>query len=558
MALRADQSSALDLSEPWADDKELTLAFQQGQKGAYQDIYDRHADRVHGVCRRMLPNPEDAKEAAQESFLRVYSALGRFNGRYQLRAWITRIATNVCVDMIRNNSRRPMDVVELDELREIRLDQHPSSDPEEMVIRNAEGRQVRRTLNALPPLQRAAIVLRDFEGLSYEDVAISLDISECQAKALIYRARQNFKRSWSVRVLSALFPYRWMERAKQLEGRVEDQGGRVATTLNQAQAVVASPSAITCSTIIQSCTQVVSERGAAVMTAMLVGSAAVSGAALTKGNDPAPANDNVQISTDSAGFGSSDAGEAWRFPWEPAPPEIDRQVARVDPDDQPLEPGEVGPIAPEPAPPIAPDPPPEPAPETPNPEPEPTVEPEPEPPAEEPGDPGGHPGDEEPKPDDDGDASTGTEPPPPEPFRAAVGFEFGTALDEVIPNSHQETVDCAAGTLTQEMDIPVIYDGGSYDAHLKLQFDSHITYENSLRFELMLPKDGYKVFYFGKGMLLRRYTDENSVSITYSGQFSSPYAESVNLPQKGSFRADFQLDCSSPALAKERLALRAE
>src|SRR5689334_9645143 len=99
----------LGRGEVATEDKDLAIAFKNGELGAYDAIYGRYSDRVNGVCRRMLGQSEDAKEASQEVFLRVYQALPRFNGRYQLGAWITRIATNVCLDQIRGRNRKPSD-----------------------------------------------------------------------------------------------------------------------------------------------------------------------------------------------------------------------------------------------------------------------------------------------------------------------------------------------------------------------------------------------------------------------------------------------------------------
>ncbi|MEA2487456.1 MAG: hypothetical protein QOF16_1110, partial [Actinomycetota bacterium] len=119
----------------------------------------------------MLGQPEDAKEASQETFLRVYQGLGRFNGRYQLGPWITRIATNVCLDQLRSRQRKPSQAMPIEDF--IRFEPATEGgvpEPEAVVIRNFESRRVRKVLESLPPAHRAAIVLRDFEGLSYSEV----------------------------------------------------------------------------------------------------------------------------------------------------------------------------------------------------------------------------------------------------------------------------------------------------------------------------------------------------------------------------------------------------
>src|ERR687898_622259 len=89
------------------EDKELVLAFQGGEKSAYDALYRRHARRVGAICLRILNNRDDAEEATQETFLRAYEALSRFNGEYRVGAWLNRIATNVCLDGLRRRANSP-------------------------------------------------------------------------------------------------------------------------------------------------------------------------------------------------------------------------------------------------------------------------------------------------------------------------------------------------------------------------------------------------------------------------------------------------------------------
>jgi RNA polymerase sigma-70 factor, ECF subfamily len=86
-------------------DRELVLAFQAGEDDAFDHLYQRHRARVTRICRRMLGNLNDAEEASQETFLKAFGALHRFNGRYQVGPWLARIATNVCVDHLRSRGR---------------------------------------------------------------------------------------------------------------------------------------------------------------------------------------------------------------------------------------------------------------------------------------------------------------------------------------------------------------------------------------------------------------------------------------------------------------------
>src|SRR5918998_2230187 len=169
-------------------DKELTLSFQAGDRDAYNSIYARYSPRVQLICQRMLGDTQDAQDAAQETFLRVYQALPRFNGRYQLGAWITRIATNVCLDTLRSRARSRADAAP-DEVLESAAGGARDDDPEEIVLRQAEGAEVQRTIAALSPLQRRTLFLRDLEGREYKEIASTLGISEARARVILHRAR---------------------------------------------------------------------------------------------------------------------------------------------------------------------------------------------------------------------------------------------------------------------------------------------------------------------------------------------------------------------------------
>ena len=269
------------------DEKTLTIAFKAGDQSAYRSIYTRFESRVNYLCRRMLSDRDDAAEATQETFLRVYQGLERFNGQYKLGAWITRIATNVCLDQIRTRQRKPVDATPIEVLA---LD--PPVDaiedgPEETVIRLSETRRVRRVLKQLPPMHRAAIVLRDFEGLRYCEIADILEITDIQVKALIHRARQNFKRSWTAG-LSSLFISTRLAPIRKLETPVRDQATGVAAT----QATDVATSAVTlvghCGVAVQTCGQFMSDRAAAIITAAMVGTAAAGGGIIAGAHESKP------------------------------------------------------------------------------------------------------------------------------------------------------------------------------------------------------------------------------------------------------------------------------
>ena len=171
-----------------SSDRELVLAFQAGRAGAYDEVYKRHHFRIQGVCVRMLGNPQDAEEAVQETFLRAYQALPRFNGEFQLGAWLARIATNVCVDHLRSRSRThlvalpPEDAMEGDD------------GPEEVVV--GDHPRLDEALSEIQPLHAQALALRAVQGLSHQEIAGHLAMTPAQVKALLHRARRSLRRAW--------------------------------------------------------------------------------------------------------------------------------------------------------------------------------------------------------------------------------------------------------------------------------------------------------------------------------------------------------------------------
>jgi len=175
---------------PERSDRDLVVAFKRGDREAYDEMYARYHPRVYGVCSRILRNPQDAEEASQETFLRAYQALHRFNGRYQLGAWLARIAANTSVDQLRSRARTP--VVALPDTQE-----PLSSDagPETLVV--GEYPRLTAAIEEVKPLHAQALALRALEGMSHQEIADRLAMSPAQVKALLHRARTSLRRAWN-------------------------------------------------------------------------------------------------------------------------------------------------------------------------------------------------------------------------------------------------------------------------------------------------------------------------------------------------------------------------
>ena len=510
---------AVDLRQPPnlptgnEEDKELALSFKRGEDGAYQAIHDRYSARVYGVCRRMLGH-DDAQEAAQETFLRVYQALGRFNGRYQLGPWITRIATNVCLDHLRSKARRPSHPVPNEVLMLDEAVTEGDSEPERMVIADSESRRVRKVLATLPPMHRAAIVLRDFEGLSYEEVSVALQITECQAKALIHRARQNFKRSWT-KSLSALLPWRLIEKMRGLD---------TATREHAAEVVTVTQSVTSCTSMLQQCGQYVSQHVATVVTAAIVGTAA--GAASQAATAPARPEETSSPAADRQP--QAPARGSYKVLSQTTSREAEVDEAKVEKEVRPTV--EVAP-SPEPSP--------EPA-QSPTAAPAPAAEPSPEPVPSTP-------------------APTESPRTAPQPFAPAVGFDYGRPVTGRTPRSHTATVSCTSDVLEQRLETVIEDDDSSvtYPALLQLKWEASNSGRLSLEFTVW--KNGHEIYYSGLGYLVDGSYPEGQRKLEFVGNYGTlnEQAKSMDLPASGRFTASLTLDCAALSVITESVVLGA-
>jgi RNA polymerase sigma-70 factor (TIGR02960 family) len=185
------------MSAPQSTDEVVSAAIA-GDEPAFATLTERHRRELHVHCYRMLASYDEAEDAVQETFLNAWRGRAGFEGGSQFRAWLYRIATNVCLDMLRRSSRRATGMRSLAEVPWIQpypdalLDQAAPSDeqPEAVAIRRETiSLAFLAALQVLPPRQRAALIARDVLGWPASQTASALGTSVAAANSALQRAR---------------------------------------------------------------------------------------------------------------------------------------------------------------------------------------------------------------------------------------------------------------------------------------------------------------------------------------------------------------------------------
>jgi RNA polymerase sigma-70 factor (ECF subfamily) len=166
-------------------DEELVEAFQGGDLSAFDDLLRRWDGKIHGAIYRLMGSDEEARDLCQETFLKAYRALGGFKGEARFSSWLYQIALNVCRDRMRR--RRGKTLVSLDDMEEgeIHVDRAPSA-LEQMEAADL-SRRVAAAVAALPEEQREVIVLKEYQGLTFLEIAQTLGLPMSTVKTRLYR-----------------------------------------------------------------------------------------------------------------------------------------------------------------------------------------------------------------------------------------------------------------------------------------------------------------------------------------------------------------------------------
>ncbi len=184
------------------DDRTLIARCQAGDSGAFDTLVDRYSGRAYQIAYGVLGNRQDAEEVAQDVFVRIHRALPKFRGDSEFTTWMYRIAVNLSRNKYRwNRSRGSQTTMSIDAPLDRREDSAPGMDlpeerlgPDEISSLEEFKRTINEELQKLPPLYREALVLRNVEQMSYEDIATALDCKLGTIKSRIARAREELRK----------------------------------------------------------------------------------------------------------------------------------------------------------------------------------------------------------------------------------------------------------------------------------------------------------------------------------------------------------------------------
>jgi RNA polymerase sigma-70 factor, ECF subfamily len=183
-----------------ADVSDLSLVrrVQGGDKGAFDALVLKYQHKVTKLVMRYVRNPAEAEDIAQEAFIKAYRALPQFRGDSAFYTWLYRIAINTAKNAVVSRDRSPvdydLDLQNSDESYELQGRMKNAETPEGLVLTDEIRTIVNEAMDALPEDLRTAIVLRELEGLSYEEIAASMDCPVGTVRSRIFRAREAIDR----------------------------------------------------------------------------------------------------------------------------------------------------------------------------------------------------------------------------------------------------------------------------------------------------------------------------------------------------------------------------
>jgi RNA polymerase sigma-70 factor, ECF subfamily len=183
--------------EYFDEDIDLMLRFQNGEESCFEELVERHKQRVFNVAYRYLGNIDDAEDAAQQVFINIYNAKKAYTPKAKFTTWLYTICKNTCLKTFR---KKRLEIISVDFAAELEQDaasvQLPDLNtptPLENAINAERDSAVKEAIESLPENQKIVVILYKYEQLSYENIAEITGLSIKAVKSLLHRARVNLK-----------------------------------------------------------------------------------------------------------------------------------------------------------------------------------------------------------------------------------------------------------------------------------------------------------------------------------------------------------------------------
>jgi len=177
------------------DEMTWIIQAQHGDDDAFTNLVETYQKPVYNLCYRMLGEMEAAEDAAQETFLKAYQNLTRYDRERSFATWLLSIAAHHCIDRLR---RRRFNSVSIDEDEEGQTDipDHSAPDPESEIMKHQQGERLQNCLQSLDPTDRAAVVMRYWQDCSEVEIAQALKLTVPAVKSRLHRARRALAELW--------------------------------------------------------------------------------------------------------------------------------------------------------------------------------------------------------------------------------------------------------------------------------------------------------------------------------------------------------------------------
>ncbi|MCY9659513.1 RNA polymerase sigma factor SigW [Paenibacillus chondroitinus] len=170
-----------------------------GDRAAFMDLMELYKDKIQRLAYRMLHNKHDSEDIVQETFMRVYMHLNRYDETQKFSTWIFRIGKNLCIDLLRKKKvvySLDTEILEGDERNRYAIHHSDEATPENHILRAEIQEQVRHVMNILPDKFKIVVGLYYFNELSLQEISEKLGIPSTTVKTRLHRGREHMRKKW--------------------------------------------------------------------------------------------------------------------------------------------------------------------------------------------------------------------------------------------------------------------------------------------------------------------------------------------------------------------------